>query len=153
MSSIPDDPTRDPSAATALEGALSEAIAAVGAESGTIHLCGDDGVLVLRAAHGIPEPVLAIVARVPVGKGMAGLAVERNSAVSACNIQTDTSGDVRPGARATGMEGAIVVPIRASGGAVIGALGVANRSARTFSDLEIARLIAIGESIAAHVQS
>ena len=41
---------------------------------------------------------------------MAGLAVERMEPVTACNIQTDESGDVRPGARSTGIGRAIVVP-------------------------------------------
>ena len=83
---------------------------------------GDDGMLHLAAASaGMPEAVLAIIQTIPVGKGMAGLAVERRQAVNACNIQTDTSGDVRPGARATAMAGAVVVPIF-RGEDVIGAL-------------------------------
>ena len=42
---------------------------------------------------------------------MAGLAVQRKEPVSVCNLQTDASGAARPGAKATGMEGALVVPI------------------------------------------
>jgi signal transduction protein with GAF and PtsI domain len=114
---------------------LDEAIAAVGADGGTVHMLGSDGMLHLRAARNVPEPVQDIVRMLPVGKGMAGLTVERNAPVNACNLQTDTSGDVRPGAKATGMEGAIVVPIRRSGSPV-GALGVANHSERTFSEEE-----------------
>ena len=79
---------------------------------------------------------------------MAGLAVERRRPVDACNIQTDQSGDVRPGALATGLAGAVVVPIF-RGNEVIGALGVANRAARTFSEAEIAELLAAGRAIAA----
>jgi L-methionine (R)-S-oxide reductase len=78
---------------------------------------------------------------------MAGLAVERRQAVNACNIQTDTSSDVRPGARATAMAGAVVVPIF-RGEDVIGALGVANRSERTFTDEEIASLLQAGRDYA-----
>ena len=37
--------------------------------------------------------VLATIATIPVGKGMAGLAVERGRPVDACNLQTDASGD------------------------------------------------------------
>ncbi len=118
------------------------------ADSGTIHLMGDDGMLHLAAASaGMPEAVLAIIQTIPVGKGMAGLAVERRQAVNACNIQTDTSGDVRPGARATAMAGAVVVPIF-RGEDVIGALGVANRSERTFTDEEIAGLLQAGRDYA-----
>ena len=59
------------------------------ADSGTIHILGRDGVLHLKAASaGIPQVVLDIVRDVPVGKGMAGLAVERKRPVNACNIQT-----------------------------------------------------------------
>ena len=58
-----------------LERALALTVAHLNAESGTIHLLGEDGVLHLKAAQGIPEVVLQIVQRVPVGKGMAGLAV------------------------------------------------------------------------------
>ncbi len=127
---------------------LQHAIGDLGAESGSIHLRTDDGELHLIGSIGIPAPVLAIVRRVAVGKGMAGLAVERSAPVSACNIQTDRSGDVRPGARATGLEGAIVVPILDEAGTAVGALGVANRAARTFTAAETERLIEHGRGIA-----
>jgi GAF domain-containing protein len=77
---------------------------------------------------------------------MAGLCVERNQPVNACNIQTDASGDVRPGARATGLQGAIVVPI-VRDGKPAGALGIANRHERTFTDEEIAQLMKAGEAL------
>lgn len=118
---------------------LEATVEAFQADSGTVHLLGEDGVLHLVASKSIPEPVLQLVARVPVGKGMAGLAVERKQPVTACNIQTDTSGDVRPGARATGMEGAIVVPILRNDQAV-GSFGIANRGERTFTSEEVALL-------------
>jgi GAF domain-containing protein len=78
---------------------------------------------------------------------MAGLAVERGEPVTACNIQTDGSGDVRPGARATGLAGAIVVPIL-EGERPVGALGIANRAERTFSEAEVAELVAAGRRLA-----
>ncbi len=117
-------------------------------DSGSLHLLASDGLLHLRASFGIPERVLAIVNTIPVGKGMAGLAVERRQPVTACNLQTDTSGDVRPGARATGMEGAIVVPVL-EGDKAIGALGIANRSERTFTTEETELLMEVGRRIAA----
>lgn len=119
------------------------------ADSGTIHFIGADGMLHLAAATpGFPEIVLKTIKTIPVGKGMAGLAVERGKPVDACNIQTDQSGDVRPGALATGLAGAIVVPIFRED-EVIGALGVANRAARTFSESEIAELLDAGRALAA----
>jgi L-methionine (R)-S-oxide reductase len=118
------------------------------ADTGTIHLLESDGVMHLKAASaGIPEPVLKAVEIVPIGKGMAGLAVQRKEPVSVCNLQTDGSGSARPGARATGMEGAIVVPIFL-GGEAVGALGIANRAPRTFTSEETALLTDVGRAIA-----
>jgi GAF domain-containing protein len=129
--------------------ALEAIVAGFGADSGTLHLIGPDGHLHLEAATaGIPEPVLDIVRVVPVGKGMAGLAVSRREPVTSCNIQTDTTGDVRPGARATGLEGAIVVPVF-RGETAAGALGIANRSPREFTREERDLLIEAGRRIGA----
>ena len=117
------------------------------AHTGTIHLLESDGVLHLKAeSPGIPQPVLKAVELVPVGKGMAGLAVERKEPVSICNLQSDASGNAKPGARATGMEGCIVVPIF-SGANAVGALGIANREPRTFTSEETALLIDVGHAI------
>ena len=132
-----------------LTAALNATVAHFGADSGTIHLIADDGALHLRAAtSGIPQFVLDTVRVVPVGKGMAGLAAERAQPVTACNIQTDTSGDVRPRAKLTGLEGAIVVPMIVDG-KVRGSLGIANRSERTFTGEEQRALLAIGAHLAA----
>jgi GAF domain-containing protein len=128
--------------------ALGTIVKHFGADSGTIHLLGADGALHLQAASaGIPPVVLEKIQTVPIGKGMAGLAVERKQPVDACNIQTDTSGDVRPGARATGLQGSIVVPILQDDAAV-GALGIANYRERTFSRQEIELLLEAGRRLA-----
>jgi L-methionine (R)-S-oxide reductase len=130
-----------------LSAALEAIVAEFKADSGTIHLLESDGILHLKAATAsIPEAVLERVRLVPVGKGMAGLAAERKEAVTVCNLQSDTSGDVRPGAKATGMEGALVVPIF-RGDELAGTLGIANRAARTFTADETARLIALGRGL------
>jgi L-methionine (R)-S-oxide reductase len=129
--------------------ALRAIVEGFGADSGTLHLLGADGDLHLEAAtEGIPQAVLDVVRTVPVGKGMAGLAVLRRKPVTACNIQTDSSGDVRPGARATGLEGAIVVPVM-RGEDAIGALGIANRAPREFTPAEQDLLIDLGRVIGA----
>ena len=127
---------------------LARILQEMSADSGTIHLLGDDGVLHLKAASaGIPQVVLDTIKDVPVGKGMAGLAVERKQPVNACNIQTDASGDVRPGARATGLQGSVVVPLL-QGEEAIGALGVATRRERTFTGEEEQLLLEIGRVLA-----
>jgi L-methionine (R)-S-oxide reductase len=134
--------------ATDYPAALHSIISHFHADSGTIHMLESDGVLHLKAAsQGLPEAVLAAVRLVPIGKGMAGLAVERGEPVDTCNLQTDASGNVKPGAKATGMEGAIVVPIFA-GEKAVGALGIANRATRTFSAEETALLMEAGRAIA-----
>lgn len=112
---------------------LSDLLRELTADSGTVHAIGTDGALHLCAAIGIPEPVLAIVKIVPMGKGMAGLAAERKCAVNSCNLQQDTTGDVRPGARATGLAGSVAVPVLAADGHVLGVVGVATRAERTFT--------------------
>src|SRR5215213_4849674 len=95
-----------------LDDALTSIVRCLKADTGTVHFLAEDGLLHLAAATpGLPEAVLFAIRTIPVGKGMAGLAVERRRPVDACNIQTDQSGDVRPGARATGLSGAVVVPI------------------------------------------
>ena len=144
------EPIRSALAARNLDQVLRFTMEHFGADTGTIHLLESDGVLHLKAASaGIPEPVLKAVELVPIGKGMAGLAVQRKEPVSVCNLQTDSSGNARPGARATGMEGALVVPILRDNDAV-GALGIANRAPRTFTAQETALLTSIGRAIAAN---
>jgi len=134
--------------APTLDAALSTIISHFKADTGTIHLLESDGVLHLKAASkGIPPVVIDAVRLVPIGKGMAGLAAQRGEPVTVCNLQTDASGDVKPGARKTGMEGAIVVPIW-SASKLAGTLGIANRAERTFSDDETEMLIECGRAIA-----
>jgi L-methionine (R)-S-oxide reductase len=120
---------------------LEEIIRRFQADSGSIHLL-EDGVLMLKSQVGLPPHIVEIVSRVPIGKGMAGLAFQRNEPVSSCNIQSDESGSVRPGARDTGVNGAIVVPIRNPGGEAVGALGIGVRRAYEYTAEETERLLA-----------
>jgi GAF domain-containing protein len=134
-----------------MEQALLEAIRRLDADSGTIHLK-EPGRQVLRlaASHGVPEIVLDIVREVPWGKGMAGLAAERAQPVDACNIQTDTSGNVRPGARATGVQGAMVVPMLL-GGEVVGTLGVGCKVERAFTPEETEWMMSFAGALAREI--
>jgi|SRR5689334_16285235 len=120
---------------------LEEIIRQFQADTGSIHLL-EDGVLMLKAQVGLPPHIAEIVSRVPIGKGMAGLAFERNEPVSSCNIQSDQSGSVRPGAKDTGVNGAIVVPIRNAGGEALGALGIGVRRAYDYTTEETEGLLA-----------
>jgi signal transduction protein with GAF and PtsI domain len=140
-------------AANNLSDALGVILEHFGADAGTIHLLEADGVLHLKAASaGIPAQVLDAVRLVPVGKGLAGMAVERKEPVTVCNLQSDSGSGARPGAKATGMEGAIVVPILA-GEQAIGALGIGNRVERTFTEEETSHLMRLGRAIAERQRS
>lgn len=120
-----------------------------GAEMGMIHrLNAADGHLELVATtDGIPEPVLTASRRIPLGKGIAGATALSRKPVSICNLQTDASGVARPGARATGAQGALCVPIF-MGDRVVGTLGVAVRGERTFTEVETEELLAVGRALA-----
>src|SRR5690349_17913864 len=82
-------------------------------ETGTIHSLDAEGKLLKLAAQvGLPPQMLNIVSVIPVGKGIAGQVIERGGPVTICNIQTDKSGVAKPGAKQTGVGGALCVPLR-----------------------------------------
>lgn len=119
---------------------------------GTVHVLHPDGVLHLAAEAGLPPPVRDKVATVPVGKGMAGIAAERREPVQVCNLQTDDSGVVRPGARLTQMEGSIAAPML-DGDRLAGVLGVAKPVAYEFTAEQSDLLMAVGARIAAALRA
>ena len=131
-----------------LESALDQAIAKLGADSGTIHVK-EPGrkVLQLAASKDIPESILNIVREIPWGKGMAGLAAERAEPMNFCNIQKATSPEIHPRARAAGVRGAIVVPMM-NGLEVVGTIGVGCRTERNFSNTDLAWLRDLGRRLA-----
>ena len=117
------------------------------------HLLGNSAaVLKLAAQRGMPEVVAAKIETIPVGKGMAGIAAERREPVQVCNLQTDTSGVVRPGARETSMEGSLAVPMIDSEGALKGTLGIAKAVPYDFPADECDLLLKIGRLVAEHVK-
>ena len=121
--------------------------------AGTIHSLGPQSkVLHLRARQNIPDGMLPRIQKIPIGKGLAGLAAQRRQPVQVCNLQTDASGAAQPGAKETGMEGCIAVPILA-GEQVVGVLGVAKPTAYEFSETEIALLMKIGAAIGKFLMS
>jgi L-methionine (R)-S-oxide reductase len=108
--------------------------------AGTVHRRnGDD--LELIAAVNIPPPVQEIVKRVPRGKGMAGLAFERSEPVSTCNIQTDATGQVRPGAKLVGAQAGVALPVLDAQGQVRAVVGLAYKEERTILESELVALL------------
>lgn len=103
---------------------LESFIAQHGGIAGTVHVQrGED--LYLTAAHNIPPKVIAIVAHVPYGKGMAGMAQVKQEPVQTCNLQTDESGNVKPGAKAVDAQAAVALPVLDDLGAVRAVVGIA----------------------------
>jgi hypothetical protein len=109
---------------TAHQAWLEAAISELDAAAGTVHIQrGED--LFLTAALHIPPPVIAIVAHVLHGKGMAGSAQVRKEAVQTCNLQDDKSGNIRPGAKAVGAQAAIAIPLLNAASEVMAVVGFA----------------------------
>jgi L-methionine (R)-S-oxide reductase len=118
-----------------------------GGVAGSIHLRSGPDELALGPTVNIPEPVKKVVVRVPRGKGMAGLALERNAAISSCNIQSDATGQVRPGARAVDAQAAVALPVPGVGGDVRAVVGIAFANERTISDAELLALTEAAASL------
>ncbi len=117
------------------------------ADTATLHELGSDGMLHLKAWTGLPDHLLPHVQTIPVGKGIAGLAVERKEPVNLCNLQSDTSGAARPRALDTGVKGSICVPLLA-GDKAVGALGIGTKHEREFQAGEIETLMDVGRILA-----
>ena len=130
-----------------LETWLRDYVTKNGGVAGTIHLRGPEQ-LELQASLNIPPKVIAVVGRIPRGKGMAGLAWERNEPVSTCNLKTDETGDVRPGAKAVDANAAVAIPIHDSAGEVRGVVGIAYMGERDMEPEELASLVEQAEALA-----
>ena len=122
-----------------LQSWLSALLKDAGAVAGTVHLH-ERGGLRLAAAVNIPERVQEVVAWVPSGKGMAGLALERGQPVQTCNLQEDRSGAVEAGAKAVNAQAAVAMPVRDRAGAILAVVGVAFAEEREIQGQELERL-------------
>ena len=115
---------------------LKQFVAAHGAVAGTVHIRNGEN-LELSASLNIPPPVLEKTKIIPKGKGMAGLAWERDQVVSTCNLKTDQTGDVRPGARAVDARAAAAIPVHDASGALRAVVGIAFMDDRDLSEAEL----------------
>jgi signal transduction protein with GAF and PtsI domain len=131
-----------------LEKILRDTLAQFNSETGTIHkLHAPTQLLRLVAQVGLPPQLLDIVTIIPVGKGIAGETAAKNLPVTICNLQTDTSGVAKPGAKQTGVGGALCVPIREDEN-VIGTFGIGTRREHEYSAKEINALQEISDRVA-----
>ena len=129
-----------------LEAWLKDFLRGQGGVAGTVHVTENDG-LDLAAAVNIPPPVIQAVTRVPRGKGMAGLAMERDQPIQTCNLKDDASGVVRPGAKAVDAQAAVAMPVHDAGGRVRAVVGIAFAHEREFSAAEIEALSKVAEGL------
>jgi GAF domain-containing protein len=145
-----DAKSHEEAAASALQAILK----ATNTVSGTVHFLEPGSVVMnLLAATDIPPVVLDKIRQIPVGKGMGGVAVEKKQPVTTCNLQTDDAGGIiRQGARATGAQGAVAVPMMV-GDEAVGALGVATKEPRDFSRAEIEQILALASVLGGALRS
>ncbi len=116
-------------------------------ETGTIHvLDADKQLLHLSAQVGLPPQLLDVVKTIPVGKGIAGQVAAQNKPVTICNLQKDTSGVAKPGAKQTGVGGSVCVPIR-DGDKLIGTFGIGTVRPYEYTAAETRELEDIGHRI------
>jgi L-methionine (R)-S-oxide reductase len=108
--------------------------------AGTVHRRESTDMLALTAAVNIPPPVQEIVRQVPRGKGMAGLAFEHDEPISTCNIKDDSTGRVRPGAKAVNAQAAVAFPVHDRQGAVRAIVGIAYAENRELRQSEVDHL-------------
>jgi len=121
-------------------------IAEQGGIAGTIHVQrGED--LYLTAAHNIPPKVVAIVAHVPHGKGMAGVAQVKKAPVQTCNLQTDQTGNIKPGAKAVDAQAAVALPVLDVGGEVRAVVGIAWSKAGEIGQAEEQAMMKLAEGL------
>ena len=134
-----------------LEKILRDTLATFNSETGTIHkLHAPTQLLRLVVQVGLPPQLLNMVSIIPVGKGIAGECAQKNRPVTICNLQTDTSGVAQPGAKQTGVGGAVCVPIRA-GEIIIGTLGIGTQREHEYSAKEINSLQDLANTLAAQL--
>ncbi len=111
-----------------------------------MHLLEGD-LLKLSSSVNIPPPVVRVTEVIPKGKGMAGLAWERDEVVATCNLKTDNTGDVRPGAKAVDAQAALAIPVRSAAGGLRAVVGIAFMGERNFSDQELQAFEAAAASL------
>lgn len=114
--------------------------------AGSVHYRSGD-VLLLAAAVNLPEVVRKVTASVPRGKGMAGIALAEDRAVTTCNLKTDDSGQVKPGARAVDAQAAAALPVHAPDGSVRAVVGIAFVREGEIDDGELRRLDAAAATL------
>jgi len=91
--------------------------------------------------------VIAIVAHVPHGKGMAGVAQVKKHPVQTCNLQTDETGNIKPGAKAVDAQAAVALPVLDDKGALRAVVGIAWSTEREIGSTEEQALMKLAAAL------
>jgi L-methionine (R)-S-oxide reductase len=119
-----------------------------GCTTGTLHRFDPvDNHLKLVASLRIPEVLMPVVQSIPIGKGIAGAAAERRAPIEMCNLQTDTSGVAKPGAKQTQVQGSLAVPVL-DGDRLCGTLGIGKMVPYDFTEEEKTKLMKLAADVA-----
>ena len=109
------------------------------AVAGTVHVVRGD-ILAITAAINIPPKVQEVTATIPLGKGMAGLAWQHDKPIQTCNLQDDTTGAVKPGAKAVDAKAAVALPVHDASGTIRAIVGLAWMDERELTARELAAI-------------
>ena len=131
---------------SAIQAWLEAFLARGGGVAGSVHYLRGD-CLELAAQVRLPPPVVEKIRQIPKGKGMAGVAWERGRVVSTCNLKTDQSGDVRPGAKTVDAGAALAIPVWDRAGGVRAVVGIAFAGEREMSSKEQAEFESAAQAL------
>jgi len=118
---------------------LRELLARHAAVAGTVHHVHGD-VLVITGAVNIPPKVQEVTATIPLGKGMAGLAWQHDKPIQTCNLKDDTTGAVKPGAKAVDAKAAVALPVHDGSGTIRAIVGLAWMHENELTDAQLAAI-------------
>ena len=118
---------------------LRDLLARHAAVAGTVHVVRGD-LLTIAGAINIPPKVQEVTATIPLGKGMAGLAWQHDKPIQTCNLKEDTSGQLKPGAKAVNARAAVAVPIHDGSGTIRAVVGLAWMHENELSEAELAAI-------------
>jgi len=116
------------------------------AVAGSVHVVEGDH-LAIAAAHNLPPKVIELTTTIPLGKGMAGLAWQHDKPIQTCNLKEDTSGAVKPGAKAVDAKAAVALPVHDPSGMVRAIVGLAWMDERELGIDELAKIDADARSL------
>lgn len=142
MSTTPLNPTVLRNARPDIAAWLTAFVERHGGSLGSVHLPNPEheGEILLVAAHNLSPAVQNGTSVIPIGKGMAGTAAQRGTAVAVSDFQADTTGVAVKAGRAAGSRGSLTLPVfdPADGTRLLAVVGLGFHEVREFEDEEIA---------------